>query len=96
MHTYYDRAGNPVSSLTEWLRRRTQDQVTVARTELPGVVVSTVWLGINLSVDEPPVLFETAIFGGPHNETHWRYATEAAALAWHDQVVSALKAGRQP
>lgn len=99
MHVYYDRAGNPVDDLTEWSRlRRDPHAYAVARTELPGgVVVSTVWLGINLAInDDLPLIFETQVLGGEHDEATWRYPTEPAALAWHDQIVTALRAGRTP
>lgn len=99
MHVFFDRAGNPMEDLSEWSRlRRDPHASTVARTELPGgVIVSTVWLGINLSVNaDQPLIFETMIFGGPHDNAMWRYPTEPAALAWHDQIVTALRAGREP
>ncbi len=62
----------------------------VAMTELGQVMVSTVFLVLNHNYagTGPPVLYETMIFGGPHDERQWRYATREAALAGHDQAVS--------
>jgi hypothetical protein len=39
------------------------------------------------------LIFETMIFGGPFDQSQWRYHTEAAALAGHRQLVEALRAG---
>jgi hypothetical protein len=63
----------------------------------PGETVSTVWLGLDHRFDEgPPLIFETMIFGGPHDQYCDRYSTEEAALAGHDQTVAALREGRDP
>lgn len=65
----------------------------------PGVEVSTVFLGLdhNHAEEGPPILFETMIFGGEHNESQWRYATWDEAEAGHKAVVEmlALEAGGQ-
>jgi len=46
----------------------------VAKTDIDGEVeVSTVFLGLDHAVwDGPPMLFETMIFGGPHDNSQWR------------------------
>lgn len=51
-----------------------------------GWWISTVWLG--------PVVrqYETLVFGGPRDQWRTRYATSAAALAGHDQVVAEVLA----
>lgn len=51
--------------------------------------VSTVWMGLdhNFFGEGPPLIFETMIFGGPLDGQRWRWPTEEAALAGHDQVV---------
>ena len=67
------------------------DRRRVAVTELPGAVrVSTVFLGLdhNWSLEGPPILFETMIFGGPHDEYQERYATWGEAEAGHARAVS--------
>lgn len=67
----------------------------VRQDELGEVRVSTVFLGIdhNFWGHGPPLIFETMVFGGPSDQYQQRYSTEAAALAGHDQVVSAVRDG---
>jgi hypothetical protein len=51
-----------------------------------GVTVSTTFLGIDHGFgfgDGPPVLFETMIFGGPHNDYQERYCSWAEAELGH-------------
>jgi hypothetical protein len=56
----------------------------------PPIRVSTVFLGIdhgfNFSGDRPPILFETMIFGGEHNQYMDRYPTYEEALAGHQRA----------
>jgi len=70
----------------------------VAKTDIDGEVeVSTVFLGLDHAVwDGPPMLFETMIFGGPHDNSQWRYTLRKQAQAGHDAIVAALRAGRDP
>ena len=93
---FYDRNGNPMS-LQEW-SRTSKNVRRVAHEELEGGVrVSTVWLGLDHSMDaDPPIIFETMIFGGDFGQQDQRYSTEAEALAGHQRVVAALKAGSDP
>lgn len=62
----------------------------------PGVTgavrVSTVFLGLDHGYGGgPPILFETMIFGGPHNEEMWRYSTWEEAEAGHARAVEIAK-----
>jgi hypothetical protein len=62
----------------------------VAFDEMPdGSVVSTVFLGIdhNFSLEGPPILFETMILGGPHDQYQDRYATKDEAIAGHAKAL---------
>ncbi len=61
----------------------------VAATELPGGIrVSTVFLGLDHSFGEgPPILWETMIFGGNHDEDQWRYSSYDDAIAGHERAV---------
>jgi hypothetical protein len=79
-----------------WFEEHNNDR-RIARTELPdGVVVSTVFLGLDHSFGRgEPLLFETMIFGGPHDETQDRYATRQAAINGHAHYV-ALARGDEP
>jgi hypothetical protein len=73
-----------------WWRRETRisDEVRV----------STVWLGLNhrLFGDGPPLIWETMIFGGEHDEGQWRYSTRQAALDDHERIIAAIRAGEDP
>jgi len=60
----------------------------LARDEIGGVRVSTVFLGLDHSLGNgPPLLWETMIFGGSHNDYQERYETRDEALAGHRQAV---------
>ena len=53
-----------------------------------GVRVSTVFLMIDHQFGGgPPLLYETMIFGGAHDQEQWRYSTRDAALAGHARAV---------
>ncbi len=66
-------------------RRRVADSEPVK-----GVRVSTVFLGLDHSFgsEGPPLLFETMIFGGEHNDYQDRYATWDEAVAGHAKAVA--------
>jgi hypothetical protein len=57
----------------------------VQQDKIGNVKVSTVFLGLdhNYSLDGPPLLYETMIFGGEHDQYQERYATRDEALAGH-------------
>lgn len=61
----------------------------LALDKLPnGAKVSTVFLGLDHSFDEGvPILWETMIFGGQHDQEQWRYATRDEALKGHKKAV---------
>lgn len=59
-----------------------------------GVEVSTVFLGLDHQWGEgPPLLFETMVFGGKHDQDQWRYPTWDEAIEGHDGVVDKLTWG---
>lgn len=91
------------ADLSTWATFFNDDSArTVGREVMPGegdshITVSTVFLGIDHNWgDGRPLLFETMIFGGPHNESMWRYTTYDEAEAGHQRVVDALRAGKDP
>ena len=93
-----DEEGTPVPEpdVLKWARSFVSDR-TLKQDELSnGTVISTVFLGINHSWDDrgPPILWETMIFGGSHDEDQYRYSSREAALAGHDKAV-ALASGIQ-
>lgn len=91
---YYklDDNGNPVRELgfiKYWRWFETADR-TVEKTQVtPDVIVSTVFLGLdhNLKGNGPPVLWETMIFGGPHDDYQKRYTSLADAKEGHRRAV---------
>lgn len=51
------------------------------------VFVSTVFLVLDHSYDDTPVLFETMVFGGKYDQYQERYHTYEEALAGHKRVL---------
>lgn len=100
MVEYYvlDEAGvpRPEADITAWARwfETSIEQRRVAWTEIGETHVSTVFLGIDHNwVSSPPILYETMIFGGEHDQYQRRHHTAAQAMAHHDQLVAALRDG---
>jgi hypothetical protein len=57
-----------------------------------GTCVSTIFIGIDYR--SPPRLWETAIFGGPHDDYQDRYTSRESALVGHEKAL-ALAAGKR-
>ena len=65
----------------------------VAFDTIEGVEVSTVFLGTDHNFfGKPPILFETMIFGGEHNEYQEIYKTWVGAEAGHARAIKMVKA----
>ena len=78
LHEYY-RWKNSLPAETQ-----TGIGVQLAKTVRGGVCVSTVYLGSDHSYDDgPPVLWETMIFGGEHDEACMRYRSHREAMRGH-------------
>lgn len=96
---WFDKEGRPITA--EEVMRLKYDPdggkvsayARIGLDEWDDVRVSTVWLGLdhNFEPDGPPLIFETMVFGGPLADYQWRYATEAEAVAGHDQVVAKVR-----
>jgi hypothetical protein len=58
------------------------------------VLVATRFIGLDQRRTEmdAPVLWETTVFGGPHNLCQERYTSQAAALNGHDATLYRLLA----
>lgn len=57
-----------------------------------GIVISTVFLGLNHSFGtDPPVLYETMVFGGVHHDLQTRYYTREEAEQGHEDIVKMLQ-----
>lgn len=81
-----DAVPTDLSTWAKWFEGNfNKRQVSV--TERDGIKVSTVFLGLDHSFGEgPPLIFETMIFGGPHDQDCWRYTTWQQAEEGHDKA----------
>lgn len=94
-HDYYKLDGRIAvpCSLEEMAQQFVLSGRRVAIDALPlGVTVSTVFLGTDHGYgDEPPLLFETAVFGGPFSDHMRRYSTWEEAEAGHAEVCDMVR-----
>jgi hypothetical protein len=94
-----DADHNPVrtSDILQWGRFFNDPDRVVGKTDVGRVRVSTVFLGIDhgrgwmIGEEGPPVLFETMIFGGKHDQYQDRYCTWAEAEAGHARAVKLVR-----
>lgn len=89
---YYRLDGTNVveCSLFEWAEAFKKSDRIIKRTTLStGIRISTVFLGINHAFDlgNPPLLFETIIFGIEEDEYQTRCSTYQEALAMHEKAL---------
>lgn len=97
MTDFYDREGKPLE-LLEWATRYENVKYRrVIETKLDHHLrVSTIWVGYDINYPDrraTPLIYETMIFGGSEDKYCQRWATEAAALAGHDQLVAWARDG---
>lgn len=92
-----DDNGTPVAEpdLLAWGKWMQSVERHVANDFLPGDIhVSTVFLGLDHSFgDGPPLIYETMIFGGEHDQYQERYSTRDEALAGHATALNLAKGG---
>jgi hypothetical protein len=94
--SYYNRKGEPIE-LMKWARLfENIDYKVVQQDQLPGVLVSTVWLGLDHSFGgTTPLIFETMTFptaeSGLEQEQD-RYSTEREAREGHARILAAARA----
>jgi hypothetical protein len=90
MANWYDRSGNPLNNYIKIEELLLDDEYRVIdNTKIGDATISTVWLGLDHSfgADPKPLIFETMIFGGPHDGYCKRYATEIEAQGGHELAV---------
>ena len=65
----------------------------VDKTMIGDIKVSTVFLGLDHLFGDKgdPILFETMIFGGEHDQWQDRYSTWDAAVEGHNKAVSMIE-----
>lgn len=100
IHLYILKGQEPVRvhSIAEWGRwfETSRGQRNVEQTRLPGGVrVSTVFIGVDHGFrdDDRPLIFETMIFGGPHDQEMDRCSTWQEAIAMHHRMCALAKLG---
>lgn len=83
---------NDVLVWGQWFETADQQRV-VARDTIGAVRVSTVFLGVdhNWCADGPPILWETLIFGGPHDGWQQRYSSLKNAYAGHVKALQFIR-----
>lgn len=94
-----DENKNPyVVSFDEFRKGWADDMKRVAIDYIDNIKISTVFLGWDHSfMDEStPILFETMIFGGEHDEFQRRYKTYNEALQGHTEAVEMVKQSFTP
>lgn len=81
----------PVLEAAKWLENNPSRKI-VKRDEIGDILVSTVFLGLNHAwLDEQtPVLWETMIFGGEHDQYQERYTSHEDALEGHKKALTLI------
>ena len=69
----------------EWFR---DNDRTIAKDDIGNVQISTVFLGFDHRFGPgDPILYETMIFGGEHDQYQDRYCTREEALKGHQEAI---------
>lgn len=94
---YYDRQGNRIDRQVWGALFADEDYKVVRRTNIDeNVNVSTVWLGLDHSFGgDGPLIFETMVFGGKHDQHCNRYRTQEEAVQGHEGIVEWLTGDTQ-
>lgn len=81
------------ATLLEWADFIENENRQVARDNIDGATISTVFLGIDNSFEpsEKPILFETMIFNGGHDGYQTRCATWEEAEEMHKKAIKFVK-----
>ena len=80
----------PALDASAWLQKN-YHRKTVKRDEIGDVTVSTVFLGLDHAWDSDiPVLWETMIFGGEHDQYQECYTSHKDALEGHKKALTLI------
>lgn len=80
-----------VAGVQEWATNYEENN-SVARDTFGKVLVSTVFLGLDHSWDGgKPLLFETMIFGGKHDQYQTRCSTWDEAIIQHEEACKLVR-----
>lgn len=96
MTTHYtlDEFHNPVAEadILTWAKWYESADRKVASSMVGDIRISTVFLGLDHGFgDGPPILFETMVFGGTHDQYQDRHCTWSEACDGHAMAVSMVK-----
>jgi len=82
---YILKDGNPfpITDVVEWGLWYENADRHIAQNNFDGVEISTVFLALDHGWNGPPILYETMIFGGKHDQYQERYETVEQALRGH-------------
>lgn len=82
-----------VDDFAEWMNVFYASDHHVMKTNLPdGVHISTIFLGVDHQYGEgPPILYETMVFGGQHDEYTDRYHTREEAISGHENILKMVQ-----
>jgi hypothetical protein len=97
---YILRGKEPVRCprLTKWGQWFEKERIPIGRDQVGEARVSTIFLGLDhgwMEDGKPPVLFETMIFGGEHDDEQYRYTTWDEARAAHVHLVEQLRSNHE-
>lgn len=84
----------PCDDLIEWAKWFQTNERIVAQNKFPDdILVSTVFLGLdhNHAGAGKPILFETMIFGGQHDQYQARYETWGQAEEGHQKALKLVQ-----
>lgn len=90
---YYDKEGKEISMEKFGELRRSREYKIIKQTTTPnGVLISTVWIGMNLDFYDAvnPTIFESMVFPSEDNRAEIdmkKYSTEENALQGHEHLV---------
>lgn len=76
----------------KWFENSNEKRI-IAKDKIGDSTVSTVFLGLDHSFTDSdiPVLWETMIFGGKHNDYLERYSSKEDAIKGHNEAVELVK-----
>lgn len=91
MSSYYDQDGAPMDT-DAWIRAFEDREARIIGSDYLGEIhVSTVWLGLDHGFGGPPLIFETMIFGGEHDQYQDRYSTKEQAIEGHQHALALVR-----
>jgi hypothetical protein len=84
-------ASSSIIEASEWMENNPEKKA-VKQEKIGDVFISTVFLGLNHAWNSDiPVLWETMIFGGEHDQYQDRYTSYEDALEGHKKALDLIK-----